>query len=127
MLWLITLETCIEMKREELNTQIAVVNYLTMQYPNALFCASAGGLKTTLGQAKNMKLAGYKKGFPDLFIYEPRGGFNGLAIELKKHKGGKEREEQREWIRRLLKRAYSASIEHGFDNAKNKIDWYFSL
>jgi len=29
-----------------------------------------------------------EKGFPDLFFYEPRGEHHGLAIELKREKGG---------------------------------------
>jgi len=50
--------------------QIAVVNYLKYQYPNALYCASAGGVRTSIKQAIKMKRTGYVKGFPDLFIYE---------------------------------------------------------
>ena len=34
-------------------------------------------------QRNKAKATGYKRGFPDLFIYEPRNNYHGLAIELK--------------------------------------------
>ena len=34
-------------------------------------------------QRNKAKATGMKKGVPDLFIYEPRGEYHGLAIELK--------------------------------------------
>ena len=40
-----------------------------------------------MAEAKRLKASGYKRGFPDVFVYEPRGPFHGLAIELKKEKG----------------------------------------
>jgi hypothetical protein len=51
------------------------------------------------------KKSGYKKGFPDLFIYEPRGEFNGLAIELKVGKN-RATKEQLWWRNELNKRGY---------------------
>ena len=42
-----------------------------------------------MNEAKRLKATGYKRGFPDVFVYEPRGAFHGLAIELKKDKGGR--------------------------------------
>ena len=77
-------------------------------------------------QAKKMKATGYKKGFPDLFIYEPRGSYHGLAIELKTQKG-RLSESQAIWITRLATRGYMARICKGFDEAKNSIDQYFKL
>ena len=77
------------------NHQQIVINYLKLSYPNALYCASAGGMRTSFLQAVKMKRTGYVKGFPDLFIYEPRGSFYGLAIEMKKEKGGTVSPEQK--------------------------------
>ncbi len=78
----------------EANQQEIVIKYLRLAYPDALYCASAGGMRTSYLQAIKMKRTGYVKGFPDLFIYEPRGEFHGLAIEMKKEKGGTASPEQ---------------------------------
>lgn len=103
--------------------QEAVARYLDTQYPNVLYCASAGGLRTSLRSAVKMKKAGYKKGFPDLFIYERNGWQCGLAIEMKR-KGGVVSKEQQEWLDRLQKNDYATAVCYGFDEAKRVIDDY---
>ena len=52
-------------------------------------------------EAHRMKLTGYKKGFPDMFFYEPRQGFNGLAIELKRDMGSAS-PEQKKWGEQII-------------------------
>jgi hypothetical protein len=105
------------------SVQKAVINYLKYAYPTVLYCASAGGVRTSYKQAVKMKQTGYVKGFPDLFIYESRNGYNGLAIELKTLKGVAS-PEQKEWNKRLIERGYSAHICKGFDAAIQVIDAY---
>ena len=76
-----------------------------------LFCASAGGMRTNMRTAIRMKKAGYKKGHPDVVIYEPRGGWHGMTVELKvKTYAG---EDQKFWQGELLKRGYYAIIVPG--------------
>ena len=53
-----------------------------------------------------------RKGFPDLFFYEPRQGFNGLAIELKRDKG-RATPEQKKWREQLTERGYRSVICKG--------------
>jgi hypothetical protein len=108
----------------EAGVQIAVIQYLKMSYPKALYCASAGGMFTSMKQAIKMKATGYVKGFPDLQICEPNEKYHGLFIELKTDKGIPSKE-QKEWIKQLNKRGYCASICKGFDEAKVVIDDYF--
>jgi hypothetical protein len=105
------------------SVQKAVINYLKYAYPTVLYCASAGGVRTSYKQAVKMKQTGYVKGFPDLFIYESRNGYNGLAIELKTLKGVAS-PEQKEWNKRLIERGYDAHICKGFDAAIQVIDAY---
>lgn len=105
------------------SVQKAVVNYLKYAYPTALYCASAGGVRTSYKQAVKMKATGYVKGFPDLFIYEARHGYNGLAIELKTEKGVAS-PEQKQWQQKLIERGYQAHICKGFDAAILAIDAY---
>mgnify|MGYP002507804389 CR=1 FL=1 len=109
----------------EAGLQVAVIQYLKMAYPNALYCASAGGMFTSMKQAIKMKATGYVKGFPDLQICEPSEKYHGLFIELKTSKGVASAE-QKEWIKQLNKKGYYASICKGFDEAKEVIDVYFN-
>ena len=74
-----------EMKEYQL--QKAIVTYIKLQYPNVLYCASAGGLRTSMTQAVKMKASGYIKGYPDLSILEPIGNFHSLFLEVKTKKG----------------------------------------
>lgn len=109
----------------EAGVQIAVIQYLKMSYPKALYCASAGGMFTSMKQAIKMKATGYVKGFPDLQICEPNEKYHGLFIELKTDKGIPSKE-QKEWIKQLNKRGYYASICKGFAEAQKIIDGYFA-
>jgi hypothetical protein len=111
----------------ESNQQEIVVKYLKLAYPDALYCASAGGMRTSYLQAVKMKRTGYVKGFPDLFIYEPRGAFYGLAIEMKKEKGGAASPEQKRWQEQLRNRGYCSYICKGKDEAIKIIDEYFNM
>ncbi len=73
-----------------------------------LFCASAGGMRVNIQTGIKMKRAGYKKGHPDMIIYEPRGGYHGMTVELKFE--GKPTPEQVEWARVLNERGYHSII-----------------
>jgi hypothetical protein len=110
----------------ESNQQEIVIKYLRLAYPDALYCASAGGMRTSYLQAIKMKRTGYVKGFPDLFIYEPRGEFHGLAIEMKKEKGGVASPEQKRWQDDLRNRGYCSYICKGSEEAIKQIDEYFN-
>jgi hypothetical protein len=65
----------------ESDIQEAVVKFIDRTYPGTLYCASAGGMRTSMRQAIKMKRTGYKKGFPDLQIMHPTKLHHGLFIE----------------------------------------------
>lgn len=86
--------------KSEEDLQCAIVQWFKNKYPqyskkiqgNALNGFFFGEVKTYGGRkqfVKNYKLlerikkTGGTKDFPDIFIYIPRGGFHGMAIELK--------------------------------------------
>ena len=103
----------------------SIINYLKLQYKDALYTSTMGGVylgKKNYRQKKIMNTH-YRKGVPDLLIFEPRGDFNGLMIEIKT-KRGKVSKYQKEWNNMLNKRGYLALITYGFEEAKNKIDKY---
>lgn len=113
------------MKQVEARTQEAIVKYIKLAYPDALYCASAGGLRTSIKQAVMMKKTGYVKGTPDLAIYEPINKFHGLFLEVKT-KTGRATKEQLRWRHELNLRNYFAEIVYGFEDAKKVIDRYLT-
>ena len=110
-------------KQPEYELQKAICYYLDIKYNKVFYNGSAGGMRTYLSVAKRMKATGYKSGFPDIFIYESRNGYNGLAIELKV-KGNYASANQKKVIQRLNDAGYKAEVCTGFDEATNLIDEY---
>ena len=107
--------------RSEQSEQVELVDWLEHTYPYALFTASAGGMRTSIGTAIKMKRAGYRKGCPDILIFEPRGIYHGLMIELKREKNAKKSDDQIRWIVELATRGYKAEFCFGCENAKSLI------
>lgn len=111
---------------KEYQLQTSIIKYLNLKYPKLLYCASAGGVRTSMTQAKKMKATGYVKGFPDLFIYEPREKYHGLAIEIKTIKG-RPSKSQIDWKDKLNNKNYKAIITYGFDQTIKEVDKYLKL
>lgn len=109
----------------EASIQQSICRYLDITYPRILYCASAGGMRTSMKQAIKMKMTGYKKGFPDLFIYHSNKSFNGLAMEVKK-KSGVISPHQKEWLSRLKEGGYYSCVVYNLDDAIQIIDSYIS-
>jgi hypothetical protein len=110
----------------EAGVQKAVVDYIKYQYPHVLYCASAGGVRTSMKQAIKMKATGYVKGVPDLQIFEPVGNYHGLLIEIKDLKGVVSKE-QKQWIKDLNDRGYFATYCKGVEATIKVIDDYFAV
>ena len=109
---------------KEYQLQKSVCKFLDLK--GYLFCGSMGGqYQVFRSQRIKAKNSGYKRGFPDLFIYEPKGKYNGLAIELKVGYN-KATQEQLQWISKLRKRGYCAEICNGIDETINIINKYFN-
>lgn len=107
---------------KEYQLQKAICKYL--DFNNILYCGSMGGqYQVHFSQRIKAKKSGYKKGFPDLFIYEPRGEFHGLAIELKVGYN-KPTKEQLYWRNELNNRGYVAEICNGLDESLEVINRY---
>ena len=107
----------------EQNLQEAIVTYIQLKYKGVIYCASAGGLRTSISQAAKMKRAGYVKGVPDLQIMEARHNYYGLFIELKTKKG-RLSTHQIQWIDDLNFKGYLARCCKGLEEAMDLIDWY---
>lgn len=70
--------------------------------------------------ARQLRAAGVKAGVPDVLIFDPPplcGTHVGTALELKRAKGGRASDLQRDWLKALAERGWAVSVEHGADAA----------
>ena len=122
-------------RNDEYHLQAQICDYLRLQYPDALWQSDLSGIKLTVGQAVKVKRIKYGKYWPDLIVFEPRGGYNGLAIEIKRNgpeiytRDGRLRQTahiqgQAEMLARFRERGYMAEFVCGFDEAQQMIDGY---
>ena len=105
----------------EHDIQVKIAKYIDAL--GLLWTASAGGARMGIRTAVKMKASGYRKGCPDIMVFEPRGKYCGLFIELKTLTGTATKE-QKAFILALEDRGYRASICKGFDATKREIDDY---
>lgn len=117
-----------------------VCDYLRYSYPEALFHSDFGsGLKMTYPQAVRQRKIQKMRAWPDILIPEPRGGYHGLFLELKREgekvtlKDGvtpvasEHIREQTEVLGMLSERGYRATFSIGFDQSRGIIDEYLNL
>lgn len=119
----------------ETKLQIAISQYIRLQYPDVIFTAEASGIFKNQAQAgiSAMQRSGSK--LPDMMIDEARGGYFGLRLEIKTTKKtpylkdqtlrkDKHVQAQAKTLNRLHKKGYYALFAVGFDHAKRIIDDY---
>jgi len=64
-----------------------------------------------------LRAAGLKSGVPDILIFDPapnKPGTRGVAIELKRSKGGRVSEMQEAWLNRLSRRKWHTVVCRGY-------------
>ena len=86
-----------------------------------IFHVPNGG-KRNVRTAQRLKAEGVKAGVPDYLLPEPRGEFSGLAIELKRAKGGRPSDSQLDWLDYLESVGWRVGICEGWGEA-----WDMSL
>lgn len=111
----------------EHEVQSTFVKLVSDQHPEVLYCATVGGARMRISEAKKIKKQGYRRGIPDILFYEPRSGYYGLAIEVKKEKGGRTSPFQIQWRDDLLKRGYQSVICKGLDECIHAFNLYFGV
>ncbi len=117
----------------EADFQRQISTWVKWQYPNILFNLDLSGIKLTIGQAAKIKKQRSGRGWPDMFIAEPRNGRCGLYLELKKDtpfkkngelKAGEHLWEQQKMLEKLNGRGYMAVFIWDFEQAKQIINEY---
>ena len=106
----------------ERDEQIKLVKYL--KFKKIPFYAVPNGGSRNPIEAKNMKAEGVSAGVPDICIPVPNKKYHGLYIEMKRQRGGRVSEKQKEWIDRLNQNGYLAVVCRGFDEAKEVVESY---
>ena len=105
--------------------QIALIDWICLAHPDAapwLHHSPNGGLRGPVTAAR-LKAMGVRRGFPDLTLWLPRGGFHGLAIELKVGRN-RATAEQIDWLDHMASIGWLAVCCTGFDAARQTIEDY---
>lgn len=123
--------------KQEYELSRAISTYCRLQYPNIIFHFDLAGLNLSRAQAGMTKAIQGKRGFPDLFLAEPRKQYHGMFLELKRVgekvflKNGsvskiEHIQEQYKMLTNLRARGFYAQFAIGFDDAKKQIDEYLN-
>ena len=91
-----------------------------------MFHIPNGGSRNPI-EARHLKEQGVRRGVPDILLPHPNPIYKGLFIELKRQKGGRTSEEQREWIAELNRAGYRAVVCKGWEEARDEIIKYLSV
>ena len=117
--------------KSEDEVQISIIKWATLQKYKGRQLAyylshpANGGYRKDKEAAK-LKRMGVQAGYPDLVLDIPKGGYHGLRIELKKLKGGRTQDNQKERIAVLLEEGYYAVVCKGFQDATGTIKKYMA-
>lgn len=125
-------------KYPEFELQAQICQWLDYQHPNVEYMSdTVAFLKLTMPQAirnKKIQKAGFK--CPDLILFEPRGEYHGMFIELKvttpwKKNGDLKKSDhlagQWKTILALRERGYWADFSWGFERTTELINKYLKL
>lgn len=101
--------------------------YAVCTYPEleTMYHIGNGGFRNKI-EASHLRQQGLKPGVPDICLPVPRGGYGALYIELKRRKGGRVSEVQKNFIALLNKYGNRAVVCKGFDEARQEIESYLN-
>ena len=109
--------------------QEAFINYCQMMASkykglDLIYAIPNGGSRNQI-EAVKLKRTGVKAGVPDLFLPVARNGKHGLYIEMKRAKGGRVSDLQKEWLIKLENQGYETAVCHGLDEAIKVVEEYY--
>ena len=83
-----------------------------------------GGRLDRAKQWHKLQRTGCQRGFPDMLIFTPppyNPGTRGVAVEMKRTKGGRVSEDQQAWLDQLEALGWSAIVARGVDDAVRQL------
>lgn len=94
-------------------------------YPELFLLAAIpnGGYRNPR-EAARLRAEGVKAGVPDMILFVARGGYHGLAIEMKRQRAYKISPKQICWMRRMSEQGWYAVVCQGAVQAQNIITKY---
>ena len=101
----------------------ACCDWLDLQFKGLHYTHPANEGKRTSFEQHKAKALRMKPGVPDLLIFEPKGSFAGLAVELKYGKN-KPTAEQFAFLEQLGKRNWKTAIIYSIDNFIELVNEY---
>lgn len=102
------------------------MKYMSIKYSGSFAVHIPNEGKRTKFEQYKLKALGVMAGMPDLMIFDPRGNYSGLAIELKAGYN-KPTENQKKCLRELKKRKWKVLWSNNIDDIFEAIDIYFEL
>jgi hypothetical protein len=117
-----------ELMPTEHQEQVTVMQWVRLHeriWPDLrmLFAVPNGGARNAITGA-HLKAEGVKKGVPDILFPCPVGAYPGLAIEMKRRKGGKVSTEQKEYMNWLREKGWWVQVCRGADEAIEVLSAY---
>ena len=113
------------MKAED-SIQIAVADYLRLQYPNLLWFHVANERQTSPRHGAKLKRMGVRAGVADIMILKATKQAVGLCIELKAGKN-KQTPSQVEFRDAVIQEGWAYYVCYDFDSARKVIDKYLLI
>ena len=117
------------MKQVEHEEQVNLIKWWSLVHKqfgiseHLLFAIPNGGQRNIIVASK-LKAEGVRPGVPDLFLAVPKKDYHGLFIEMKKPKGGRVSDSQKEMIDDLNQLNYLSVVCKGWNEAKAAIEQY---
>ena len=96
--------------------QVGFLHWFQAQYLRVMIFAIPNGEKRSISVAKRLKAEGVMPGVPDLFIPEWS-----LWVEMKRAKGGRLSDDQRQVIARLEQMGHFVIIGRGAEDASRQV------
>jgi hypothetical protein len=109
----------VESLPEESDEQATVADWLDLY--KVFYTATMAGSYLHPATFNRMKRMGLKKGVSDLLIFDPPPAYGnqfvGVALEMKRKKGGVLSLEQKEWLEKMSQRRWLVHVSPGADDA----------
>lgn len=125
------------MKEPEKDVVKKLAQYMQLAYGRVIYRFDlAADQKLSIGQATRNKRLHPVRGYPDLVIMEARGGYHGMALEIKAAhaspwlkdgytlRKNEHLQEQQDFLDRFSKAGYYATFGVGFEHCIEVIDGY---
>ena len=115
----------------EADEQISFVEYCAAR--NIRVVSTQNGFKMPknafnfAAYSNKLKKMGLSKGFPDLIVFAKNSEHEVLFLEMKRQKGGKLRDVQKEWIEFLDRENYAVGVAYGCDSAIRILNKYLEM